>query len=217
MPDLVIPEGCTRIRDYIANQETGEIVALVQPDGSILSLEPSPGPARGGFEIRDDGAAEWACEKLYHQRERIATLKMRRQQLLDNLDAMIRQEENTLARMLWLFRPSLAQFTRRKLAGSKLKHWKTPFGKIGFRMTRRRLIIAPEREADAIAWASQHAPQAITMQPRLSKTALLASGQRLPEEIFRVEEPQEEWFYDTNIAHQLRLIGEDTEEAQEAA
>lgn len=138
---------------------------LVEQDG--LVVDPDTGEIIGmvdvkeEFHVVDDDSAEWVLEKLSEHEAEVRALELRKQALVANLDAMIKDKQRHVDFLHYRFDKELEDYASVALAHSKEKHIKTPWGRLSFRRSPDTRRVREGRLQDALAWAEEYCPDAV--------------------------------------------------------
>ena len=133
------------VDDCLIDLETGEIIATREPAFRVDSIE----------------AAEWVLDRIGRREAAVVALRVRREAILNNLEAMIKAEQRRLDGLHYRFDGELESFARAEIerTGARTKTLRTAFGSISFRISKasRKIIDM----AAAVAWAKVWAPELV--------------------------------------------------------
>jgi hypothetical protein len=180
---------------FLIDEETGEVlghVELTQMEDAFKEVAPA-----APFVIDTPAKVDWVLEKLQTLDADLAAVEARRAAINANLDT---QADALRKRRAWTemrFAADLRMFAAAVLAGSKLRTYTSPFGKLSFRKTAGAItILFPE---DALAWCKENCPEAIVVKESVIKTPLKAIESELPPAIFEVTAPGEAFKIETGV------------------
>lgn len=176
IPDRWFIEG-----PYLVDPDTGEVC------GTIRDENQQP------WHPHSDEDIEWCLSLRHEANQKIAGLKDR----IENLQAMIREQERILAWWHLRFLPDLEQCLRDRIAnGLKAKSARFEYGRIGLRKTQGRILVT-EPDA-ALEWcAANGITQAIRHpDPYVLVSELKGMEASLPTDAFTVIEPEDKCYVD---------------------
>jgi hypothetical protein len=115
------------------------------------------------FHVRDEQSANWVLRKIVEER----AYRHRVQQWCD---AETRRSERREQFLMLRFGAELAEWTKRQLAGKfgKRRSIHLPSGKLGYRTTPAKLVVADEPRL--IAWCRRNLPSAVKVVERVLKS-----------------------------------------------
>ncbi len=127
---------------------------------------------------------DWVLSKIADARARAARIR-------ENAELMAKEADRQAEGLLWQFGPALQDFARRELTGKK-KSIRLFHGVIGYRTKPAGVTVG--NEAEAIAWAKQNLPLAVTerLDKKALAEALLSTGEAVD---FAAFTAAEEVFY----------------------
>lgn len=171
------------VNGYLIDAETGEVLDIVE----------APRPQ---FHVEDLASAEWVLEKMHEAEGRVAGLTARLAAITDQIGAMIREENRRSEWLQHRFGAELEAFAGRELQGQKSRSLKTPFGTLSFRSTPG--SIRPLDKQGALAWAKEHAPDAVVTREDLVVTPL-KDRTDLPPILFEVTPAGDRFYIKTGV------------------
>ncbi len=139
------------IDGYLIDVETGEVLSLAGHD-----------PA---FHVTDRTSAEWVLEKISRNTSALKALEIRRNEIMENLEAQQREIERRADWLNQRFGAELKDWATRQLAGQKRKSLQLDHGKVGFRQTHGSVRVFDQ--ITAVQWLQQHCPRAVQMEAKV--------------------------------------------------
>ncbi len=158
---------------------------------------PETTPAHGNEAFQPEGTTEAApfvpdtAEKVDWVLGRIADHRTRAARIRENAELMAKDADREAEGLLWQFGLALQAFAREQLTGKK-KSLRLFHGVIGYRTKPAGVTVG--NEAEAIAWAKQNLPLAVTerLDKKALTEALLSTGEAVD---FATMQQAEEVFY----------------------
>lgn len=122
-----------------------------------------------GFAVRDEDSADWVIRKITEARARATRMR----EMKKRADAEIKAAEKAEAFFLGRFGDELQTFLQTKIAGGKVKSYKTLEGTIGTRKSADSLLIFDEEQA--LEWVEESGlgDKVLNIKVSLNKTALM--------------------------------------------
>lgn len=166
--------------------------------GTQKALEaPETAPGRENEAFQPEGATEAApfvpdtAEKVDWVLGKIADHRARAARIRENAELMAKDADRRAEGLEWQFGPALQAFARQELTGKK-KSLRLFHGVIGYRTKPAGVTVG--NEAEAIAWAKQNLPLAVTerLDKKALAEALLSTGEAVD---FATMQQAEEVFY----------------------
>jgi hypothetical protein len=195
-----LPPGHVLTLDgYIVDSESGEVVGVFPAPGEV---EVPAGATR--FEVADQEGAEWVLKRLAEAESGLAAVEARRAALNANLDAMAAEHRARIKFLEWRFGPELGAWAARAAAPGK-KSVTTAWGRVGFRRAGGRIV--PRDPEAALAWAREHAPEAVKVAESLLVSKLKGREESLPGELFEVTEVEDAFYYQTGVGKGAKDAG----------
>jgi hypothetical protein len=121
----------------------------------------------------DMSGVEWFAEKVFEHEMEIRAIEARRRALVKNLDDMAAEHRRAIDTLMHVYGSAVQRVVRQEVQGKKVKHVKTPYGRLGFRKAPSTIVLEVPEE-DAVKWAEAVAPEIV--KKRVNKTDLKAVG-----------------------------------------